>query len=98
MNETIRLILQVVQLCKLTIANDCGPSHLAQMCGGNYIGVWGWGNQDPKERIAEWTNKSEKSFAILADKNQDIKTLKPEKVFEKAMEIINRSNRGAQLF
>lgn len=90
MNAKIPHILQVIENCKITIANDCGPSHLAQMCGGNYIGVWGWGNQNPIERIAEWTLKTDKSFAILADKDQDIKTLQPEKVFAKTVEILNK--------
>lgn len=88
MNEKIPLLLQVVQRCVLTIANDCGPSHLAQMSGVNYIGVWGWVNQNPIEKIAEWTNQSNNSHHIIADQDQDIKTLKPEKVFAKADEIL----------
>lgn len=92
MNAKIPHILQVIEHSILVVANDCGPSHLAQMCGGNYIGVWGWGNQNPIERIAEWTYKTEKSFAIIADKDQDIKTLAPEKVFIKTAEIIEKAN------
>jgi ADP-heptose:LPS heptosyltransferase len=88
MNASIPHILQIVQNSLLTIANDCGPSHLAQMCNGNYIGLWGWGNQNPIERIAEWTHKSEKSFALLADHGQDIKMLQPDVVFKKTNEII----------
>jgi len=93
MNETIPHILQIVLTSVITIANDCGPSHLAQMCNGYYIGVWGWSKKDPISTIAEWTHKSPKSFAVLAEKNQDIKTLSPQIVFQKTNEILLESNK-----
>lgn len=89
MNQEITKILSIVNSSKLTISNDCGPGHLAQMCEGYYIGLWGWRNQNPLERIAEWTLKTEKSFPILAKENEDIKTIPPEMVSHKVLEILN---------
>lgn len=91
MNEKIPLLLRVVEICRLTIANDCGPSHLAQMTGANYLGVWGWINQNPIEKIAEWSQLSNTSQHILADQGLDIKTLQPEKVYIKAIEMLQNN-------
>ncbi len=88
-NEKITKLIQIIQKSSLTIANDCGPSHLAQICEVNYIGLWGWREENP-QLMGGWSNKSKTFFHIMPDQNQDIKKLKPEKVFELALSILKK--------
>jgi ADP-heptose:LPS heptosyltransferase len=83
-NGSIADIVRTVKLSKLTIANDCGPSHLAQMIGGNYIGLWGWHKQDPVQRVRQWTVSGPRSTQIIAREGMDIKTITPEEVWAAA--------------
>jgi len=73
-------IVKATKSSVLTIANDCGPSHLAQMCEVNYIGIWGWMKQHPQERIIKWTLARPNSVQIVAREGDDIKKIKPEEV------------------
>jgi ADP-heptose:LPS heptosyltransferase len=73
------MVKAIVQ-SQAVVANDCGPSHLAQMCLVNYISVWGWENQKPYERIAEWFVPHDNAFYVVAEKDQSIKTVQAEKV------------------
>lgn len=81
-NPTIEAINTLSKKSKCVIANDCGPSHIAQMTDCNYIGVWGWEKQHPMQRIAEWSFPSERSIQIVAEYQQSIKTISPKRVFQ----------------
>jgi ADP-heptose:LPS heptosyltransferase len=74
--DMVKAILQ----SNVTVANDCGPSHLAQMCKVNYISIWGWEKQQPYERIGEWFLPHAKAAYVVAEKDQSIKTVAAEKV------------------
>lgn len=78
----ISTITSVAKQSIAVVANDCGPSHVAQMTDCNYIGVWGWGKQHPIRRIAEWSYPSEKSIHLVAKFCEDIKTISPMRVFK----------------
>lgn len=64
----------------VVVANDCGPSHLAQMCKSNYISIWGWGKQSPYTRISEWFFPHEKATYVVSGEGENIKTIPPDKV------------------
>ncbi len=83
MNETVAGLVTVLKQSELVVSNDCGPSHIAQMLGVNYVGVWGWVNQCPLVRIGEWTVKKENSLQLMPDQGLDIKLLNPEVVFNR---------------
>jgi ADP-heptose:LPS heptosyltransferase len=78
-------IVRISKGALLTVANDCGPSHLAQMSGSNYIGVWGWGMQHAQQRIINWTAVRPNSLHVVAPLGEDIKTVKPSEVLRVAM-------------
>jgi ADP-heptose:LPS heptosyltransferase len=84
MKGSLADIVKISKQSKVTVANDCGPSHLAQMTGGNYIGVWGWSNQHPLQRIINWTYPKPNSIHIVAKNGMDITQLKAEEVFRVA--------------
>ncbi len=81
-------IVKVSKKSKLTVANDCGPSHLAQMSGVNYIGVWGWKEQNPIKRINTWTMVRPNAVHVVATLGEDIKTVTPAEVMKVAKGFI----------
>lgn len=85
--------VKVVEHAQLTVANDCGPSHLAQMCEKPYIGVWGWteGNS-PHFRLKEWWYSHDASWCIVPNQHEkDIKAIPPQKVALLAQAILDKN-------
>ncbi|WP_375559645.1 glycosyltransferase family 9 protein [Bernardetia sp. OM2101] len=80
-NAEIPQLISILKQCQVTVANDCGPSHAAQMLEGNYISVWGWEKQHPYQRIGEWFLSRENSSTIVAHYQKSIKTISPKRVF-----------------
>ncbi|MDX2305816.1 MAG: glycosyltransferase family 9 protein [Microscillaceae bacterium] len=79
-NAPIEDIVKTVFNSQVTIANDCGPSHIAQMCEVNYVSLWGWENQQPYLRIMEWFLPRENSASVVAHLHKGIKTIAPKRV------------------
>jgi len=75
-------LIQTVKQADLVIANDCGPSHIAQMCGTNYISIWGWlKERNPLEIMGLWYLPTSSSMAILPPfPKKNIKDIPPEQV------------------
>jgi ADP-heptose:LPS heptosyltransferase len=73
-------MVKAIENSKVVVANDCGPSHLAQMCMARYISVWGWENQQPYERIREWFLPHPHAVYVVAEEGKGIKTIAPETV------------------
>jgi ADP-heptose:LPS heptosyltransferase len=92
-NGSLADIVKISCSSDLTVANDCGPSHLAQMCEVNYIGVWGWMNQHPQSRIIKWTIARPNSLQVVAKEGEDIKTIRPEEVMRVSRGFISESGR-----
>ncbi|MEL0621887.1 glycosyltransferase family 9 protein [Marinomonas arenicola] len=80
----IKDICKLVSLCDLTIANDCGPSHIAQCMQRPYIGLF-------REANPEWFLTHPKSIKVTPHKNQDIKTISIERVTEHAINLLKHS-------
>lgn len=82
MMPTLSQLTHYLQHTCLTVANDCGPSHWGQMLGGNYIGVWGWKEEEnPCVRIAQWAWLKENSWTVVASQEKrDINSISPQKV------------------
>lgn len=89
-NPRIRLlvsrpIFEIASACasaKLVIANDCGPSHLAQISGVPYVGIF------PKEN-RKWFWARENSQAVLPEQGiDDIQTITPERVVQACKAVL----------
>jgi ADP-heptose:LPS heptosyltransferase len=85
----ISTIASITKNSVVVVANDCGPSHIAQMMDCNYIGVWGWEKQRPIIRIAEWSYTSEKSLQIVAKYGMSIKTISSKRVLRSIKSILS---------
>lgn len=83
-NGSLPDIVKISKMSKVTIANDCGLSHIAKMFGNNYIGIWGWKNQHPLQRIINRTYAKPNSVYIIAEEGTDIKQISPAEVFRVA--------------
>mgnify|MGYP002143199224 CR=1 FL=1 len=75
-------IASIVMGAKLVIANDCGPSHLAQFSGVPYVGVF-------HELNREWFWARENTADVLpADGSNEIKHVKPEDVLIACLSVL----------
>ncbi|MGO3345104.1 MAG: glycosyltransferase family 9 protein [Marinomonas sp.] len=81
----IKDISKLVSLCDITIANDCGPSHIAQCMQKPYIGLF-------KKTNPEWFLSRVKSIEVTPNDNQDIKTIQVELVTEHIIHLLKHSD------
>ncbi|MDE8603789.1 glycosyltransferase family 9 protein [Marinomonas sp. RSW2] len=80
-NLPLKDIAKLVDNCDLTIANDCGPSHIAQCMQKPYIGLF-------REPNTEWFLTHPKSVKVLPQKGHDIKTITTKSVTECAVNLL----------
>jgi ADP-heptose:LPS heptosyltransferase len=82
MTRPIPEIANAVMQAKLVVANDCGPSHLAQFSGVPYVGVF-------HETNREWFWTRETSVDVLPqDGTTEIKNVTPEQVFVACQQVL----------
>jgi len=83
-NISISDIAKLTLHCDITIANDCGPSHVSQCLQNGFIGIF-----DKEKR--EWFYKN-KFSTYLVPKNNQISSIRTEDVINEAYKIINIKN------
>jgi ADP-heptose:LPS heptosyltransferase len=92
MNGSLADIVAIVDAVSCTIANDCGPSHIAQLMRVNYVALFGWKYENPIKTMHEWFYPTKNSIALLPDERErDIKTIPVEKV-KGAVQLIQNLN------
>ena len=85
MTRPIAEIAKAVMAAKLVVANDCGPSHLAQFSGVPYVGVFHESNR-------EWFWARETSADVLPqDGTHDIKNVTPQQVLVASRRVLSAS-------
>ena len=83
MTRPLSEIAKAVMDAKLVVANDCGPSHLAQFAGVPYVGVFHESNR-------EWFWARETSADVLPlDGTYEIKNVTPEQVRDACQQVLN---------
>ncbi|MBJ7536846.1 glycosyltransferase family 9 protein [Marinomonas transparens] len=80
-NIPLNDIAKLVDHCDLTIANDCGPSHIAQCMQKPYLGLF-------REPNTEWFLSHAKSVKVLPQKGNNIKTISTKSVTEIAVNLL----------
>ncbi len=82
MTRPISEIAKAVMGAKLVVANDCGPSHLAQFAGVPYVGIFHESNR-------EWFWTRETSLDVLPqDGTTEIKNVMPEQVLQACQQVL----------
>jgi ADP-heptose:LPS heptosyltransferase len=83
MTRPLSEIAKAVMDAKLVVANDCGPSHLAQFAGVPYVGVFHESNR-------EWFWARKTSADVLPqDGTCEIKNVTPEQVLDACQQVLN---------
>jgi ADP-heptose:LPS heptosyltransferase len=83
MTRPLAEIAKAVMGAKLVVANDCGPSHLAQFAGVPYVGVFHESNR-------EWFWTRETSVDVLPlDGTNEIKNVTPEQVRDACRQVMS---------
>jgi len=82
MTRPIAEIAKAVMSAKLVVANDCGPSHLAQFAGVPYVGLFHESNR-------EWFWTRETSLDVLPqDGTNEIKNVTPKQVLKACQQVL----------
>ena len=83
MTRPLSEIAKAVMGATLVVANDCGPSHLAQFAGVPYVGVFHESNR-------EWFWTRETSADVLPlDGTSEIKNVTPEQVLDACRQVLS---------
>ncbi len=84
MTRPLADIAKAVMDAELVVANDCGPSHLAQFAGVPYVGIFHESNR-------EWFWTRETSLDVLPqDGTTEIKNVRPEQVLQACRQVLSR--------
>lgn len=73
------------------VSNDCGPSHIAQLCGTPYVGIFAHLDETPEEidaRVGRWFRYGDKSRPIVAEKDQPITGIPVDRVWDAVQSLI----------
>jgi len=81
-NHSMPALAQLCLQSQLIIANDCGPSHIAQLCGRPYVGVFHAPNPS-----WFWTRKTARCITPPTS-NYDIQTIQSHHVLEGVDQVL----------
>jgi len=87
-NLEINQLFKLISTSKLTIANDCGPSHIAQISSNNNIILYSDELNDANIVIKEWFNPKKNSHFIIGEKNRSINSITIDTLFNTAIEVL----------
>jgi ADP-heptose:LPS heptosyltransferase len=87
----IRSLFSVVKQSKCVIANDCGPSHIAQIYGKPSIILYSDETCKADTTIKEWFNDHEKAIALVGRAGESIDTIAVEQVLKSAERFLGES-------
>lgn len=90
LNIDISSLFEVIQKSKLVIANDCGPSHIAQISDINTIILYSDEKNNANDVIKEWFNDKSSSYCIIGKSNEHIDSISVEEVFNLADKILQK--------
>lgn len=80
----VQELAAAVAASDLAVANDCGPSHLAQMLGIPYLGLYADHDGRVEERLLEWFRPTGRSIALTGDRGRPIDSIPVDRVVEAA--------------
>jgi ADP-heptose:LPS heptosyltransferase len=81
-NKEITFVKNIIQTSSIVIANDCGPSHFAQISDVKTFILYTNEKGDANDVISEWFNKMGNKFYIIGKEYENMNSLTAENVFE----------------
>ncbi|WP_153445914.1 glycosyltransferase family 9 protein [Vibrio algicola] len=94
-SPSIPELIDIAKTSRLTIANDCGPTHIFQMLESPLIMIWGWHDNgaSPYPTLQEWFNSTENSWSIFPnEKTKNIQSITVDKVLSLARIQLSRND------
>ncbi len=79
-NLKLNELTQLIENSRLTVANDCGPSHISQCLGKPFIGLY-------QESNPEWFHDHSLSIS-LCPSDQNIRSIKVDTVLESCQDLL----------
>jgi ADP-heptose:LPS heptosyltransferase len=90
MDRSPGAIIDAVGRAAVTVANDCGPSHLAQMAGAPYVGIFGAFDRHTDRRLAEWFHRRTGARSVTAPRGEDAAAVPVQAVLAAVGEVMTR--------
>ena len=81
-DRNIDELIDLFKQARLVVANDCGPSHIAQIFTQKYIILYSNKNQDADQVIEEWFYSQKGCFSIVGEPGKSISSISVSKVYQ----------------
>ncbi|MDA3947319.1 MAG: hypothetical protein PF439_11640 [Helicobacteraceae bacterium] len=88
-NQPLKALFELVQSSQLVIANDCGPSHIAQISDVKNIILYSSEVNDGNSVAKEWFRDKEDSAFIVGVKGESINTIDVDSVYQSALRSLH---------
>lgn len=82
-------IAAAVRASDLVVANDCGPSHVAQMLAAPYVGLYADHDGRVEERLREWFRPTGRSVAVTGAAGEPIDSIPVDEVADAAAGLLD---------
>jgi len=89
-------LFEVIQNSKLIIANDCGPSHIAQISNSANIILYSNEKQNAHSVIKEWFNPKENAKYLLSDQGKKIDSIEVKSIFNTTTKLLDQYSFAAK--
>jgi len=89
-NKPLTELFSLVQHAQLVIANDCGPSHIAQISAVSNIILYSSEKNDGENVAKEWFREKPNSLYLVGEKKRSINSISLNTVYESAVSILNK--------
>ncbi len=90
-NEKLDKLFSLVRSADLVIANDCGPSHIAQISEVPNIILYSSETKDGYKVAQEWFREKKDSYYLLGEKSQSINSITVTSVYKKALTALHHT-------
>lgn len=80
-------LAQAILASRVTVANDCGPSHVAQLLDRPYVGIFANHRGQAETTVQQWFHPRPGSTWITGPAGGDIRAIPAEAVYEKVVAV-----------
>lgn len=85
---SLATIAHAVLSSRATIANDCGPSHVAQLLGRPYVGLYANNHGQAERLVREWFFARPGACWLSAPSGADINDIAPDTVYRRMLSVL----------
>ena len=90
LNLDIKSLFEIIQSSRLVVANDCGPSHIAQISDINTLILYSDEFNDANDIKKEWFNDKISSYSIVGKSKKSIDSISVQEVLDLTNKILQK--------